>query len=164
MKIQGKIWAFILLSSLSIEYGYGQNKKNDKREKKVAEIKNKVANQQYTFVADYMIPQSGPSKSLNSGDYDFSVKKDSLVAYLPYYGRAYFDIPYNATDGGIKFTSTKFDYRLTARKNGSWLVQIIPQDVKNTSKIFMDISKNGYATLSINSNNKDEITFNGYLQ
>ena len=160
MKTRVKLLSGLLLIFATYSFVLGQDKKADK----VAKIKNKIENQQFTFIADYVIPLRGQSRSLNSIDYDFRVKKDSLVAYLPYFGQAYFDIPYNATDGGIKFTSTKFDYRLTTRKNGSWLIQIVPQDVKNTSKIFMDVSRDGYATLSINSYNKDEITFNGYLE
>jgi hypothetical protein len=160
MKISIKIITLLLLTTTFAIESRAQNKKAEK----VANIKKEISAQQYTFIADYVTPLRGQTRQLNAGDYDLRVTKDSLIAYLPYFGQAYFDVPYNPTDGGIKFTSTKFDYHLKEKKKGGWSVQIVPQDTKNIDKIYIDISQDGFASLSVNSNNRDEISFNGYLR
>jgi hypothetical protein len=140
-----------------------QTSRKEKQAAKEAAVKAMVEAKQYTFTADYVLPQRGGGRQLNS-DYDLRVKSDSVIAYLPYFGQAYFDVPYNPTDGGIKFTSTKFDYKVNVKKKGGWEITIKPADVKNTSNLFLYISADGYATLTVNSVNRDVITFHGQLE
>jgi hypothetical protein len=60
--------------------------------------------------------------------------KDTINAYLPFYGKAY-SIPYGSNEGGIKFTSTDFNYTLTPKKKGSWDITIIPKDYRDVQQI-----------------------------
>jgi len=71
-------------------------------------------------------------------------------------------VPYNG-DMGMKFTSTKFSYDAKAKKKG-WEITIKPTDAKNIDKLILNISPDGYATLSINSINRDFISYDGYLK
>src|SRR5689334_12028310 len=57
------------------------------------------------FKAQSVFPSSGGIINLTS-EYDLKLSRDSIIAYLPYYGRAYTATP--GEDGGIHFTSTKF--------------------------------------------------------
>ncbi len=152
-----------IIFAVCINTAFAQTSREDKKAQKLNEIRQKIASQRYTFIADYAYPQRGGSRSLTS-DYDFRVRRDSVISYLPYFGQAYFDVPYNPTDGGIKFTSTKFDYKVKERKHGGWHIEIVPRDVKNLNKVYLDVSEDGYANLSVNSNNRDPINFNGYLK
>jgi len=74
------------------------------------------------------------------------------------------DVPYNSTDEGIKFTSTKFDYKITEKKKGGWTITIVLQDVRRTQKLLLDVFTNGSATLQATSNSRDAITFQGYIK
>lgn len=105
---------------------------------------------------------SGGSVNLSGSNYDIRVTPDSIIAYLPYYGRS-FSAPMNQDDNGYKFTSTKFSYKNNARKKGGWDITITPQDAKENVRMNLTISVNGYASLVISSNNKQSITYNGYL-
>ncbi|RZK15705.1 MAG: DUF4251 domain-containing protein [Pedobacter sp.] len=84
-----------------------------------------IKEKNYTFIANTAIPMAnldisrvlermpgnvggGGSINLSGSSYDFRVTKDSVVAYLPFYGRA-FSAPYNPNEGGIKFTSKEDD-------------------------------------------------------
>ena len=155
------ILLFIVYTGVGI--ANAQTAKKDKKTAKEATIKSNVDAKNYTFIATYMLPQRGDGKSLTS-EYDFKVTKDSLISFLPYYGRAYFVVPYNGADGGIKFTSTKFSYVAKDKKKGGWEITIIPSDVRNLNRLIFNISPDGYASLSVTSNNRDFITFNGYLK
>ena len=139
-----------------------QATKKDKQAAKIAAIKKSIDTSCYTFVADYALPLRGGSRPVDP-EYDLRVTKDSVTAYLPYFGEAHFDVPYGASDGGIKFTSTKFDYKVKNNNKGGWEITIKPTDVKNMGMLILHISANGYASLSVNSANRDAITFNGHL-
>jgi len=138
-----------------------------------------VADKNYTFVANTALPmsnndinrvlammpgsQGGSSINLTGSQYDVKVTKDSIVAYLPYYGRS-FSAPMDPTQGGIKFTSKDFTYTESKNKKGSYTIQINTKDVKRENYRFtINISTNGYASLTASSMNKQPIIFNGYL-
>lgn len=99
---------------------------------------------------------------LSGSQYDLAVTKDSVVAYLPYYGRA-FTATMNPDDAGIKFKSKDFTYKMNKKKKGSWVITMNFKDAKDTQTMTLNVSENGYASLNVNSNNRQPISFNGYL-
>ena len=137
--------------------------KQQKRQAKANEVKQLVNNKEFVFVAQYANPMGGGHRYLNY-DYDLKVKKDSLVAYLPYFGRVTFDPPVYPTQDGVIFTSTNFGYGVKSNKNGSWDVLLTPQDVKYDRQLRLTVQQNGSATLSVNIINRDPINFDGYIE
>src|SRR4030095_726247 len=129
-------------------------------QEKDSAIKNMVEKRQFVFHAQTALPSTGGSRQLTSA-YDLKVLNDSLVSYLPYFGRAY-STTYGATDGGLNFTSTKFDYKASTRKKGGWEISIKPNDVTDFREFLLTISENGYGTLRAFTNNRQPISFNGY--
>lgn len=137
-----------------------------------------VHNQDFVFVATSAMPLSSQDISavlnkMNNGNgsgsinltgsrYDLSIQKDSVVAFLPYYGRSY-TASLNPDDAGIKFKSKDFTYQKVNRKKGGWNITIIPNDIKDHQKLTLSVSTSGYATLNVINNNRQPITFNGYL-
>ena len=128
---------------------------------KESAVKNLVESQNFVFKAQTAQPMSGRTRQLTS-EYDLKVLKDSIIAYLPYFGRAY-SAPINPSDGGIQFTSSVFEYKKTDRKKGGWDIQIKPKDGKDVWQLNLTILKNGSATLLVNSNNRQSISFSGYV-
>jgi hypothetical protein len=129
-------------------------------EKEMA-IKTLVDSGQYIFYAASVTPMSGRRRFLTSG-YTVAVSKDTVMADLPYFGRAY-SAPINTTDGGIKFTSVNPDYKLTERKKGGWDVTIKPAGAGDVQQLLLTIYKNGSASLSIISNSRQPVSFSGYI-
>jgi hypothetical protein len=141
-----------------------QSSRSQKKAAKEAEVKKMVEDNNYTFVANFAIPQEGGTRQLTS-TYDLRITKDSVIAFLPYYGRAYL-APINPTRGGIEFTSTNFSYDKGQRKNGNWDILIKPKDNnitdwRDVEQLRLNISPDGYASLSIISSNRDPISFWG---
>ena len=148
---------FLLAMTVSIA-AFSQNNKDDK----AAQVKESVENRNYRFVAQTALPLQGRVRQLTT-DYTLKVTKDTVIADLPYFGRAY-SAPIGATNGGIQFTSTSFDYTSTEKKKGGWDISIKPKDTQDVRELTLSISATGYASLQVLSNNRQAISFNGYLK
>jgi hypothetical protein len=146
------IIAFICLPAL----GWAQNKKDRK-----AEIKRIIEAQNYVFKAQTALPTAGATRQLTS-DFDFQVSKDTIVSDLPYFGRAY-TAPLNPSEGPLQFTSTDFQYTVSNNKKGGWNITIAPKDRTDPRELIMTIFDNGSASMVVNSNNRQPISFNGYV-
>jgi hypothetical protein len=121
-----------------------------------------IHSQHFTFVATMALPTSGESRYLN-GDYTLNITKDSIQSFLPFYGRAY-TAPFDPNDNGIKFISKDFDYKLTVSEKGNYEISIRPRGVRNGYQLYLSISKNGYSSLRVSSNNRESISFYGRIQ
>lgn len=141
-----------------------------KAEKKAAErakIKDMVEAQNFVFKATYASPMRGGSRSLTS-DYDLTIGKDTIVSFLPYFGRAFVAPNPGTTDGGIKINTTKFSYA-SVKKGSGWNITIKPKD-KNISDwrdvqtLNLSVSQDGYGSLQVISTNRDPISFTGYVE
>jgi len=150
---------FLLLTGSTVLHA--QDAKQDRQNAKIAQIKNLVDSQTYVFVAQTALPLSGNTRQLTS-DYDLKVTPTVITSYLPYFGRAY-TAPINPTQGGIQFTSNKFEYTATPKTKGGWDIQIRPKDYRDVQQLTLNISETGYATLQVTSTNRQAISFNGYI-
>lgn len=169
MKSLKNILVLLLLAFISIGIANAQSTRKERKAAHVDEIKQIVDDQNYVFKANYVNPMRGAGRALTS-DYDLVVSKDTVKAFLPYFGRAY-TAPYNPTEGGIKFTNTHFTYTSTAGKKGGWNIIIKPtgkdkniSDWRDVQTMRLDISPDGYASLQVISSNRDAISFNGTVE
>jgi len=124
-------------------------------------IKTSIESKQFIFHAQTAIPTSGATRQLTT-EYDLRIFPDSLVSNLPFYGRAY-SVPYGSTEGGFHFTSTKFEYTATPGKKRGWDISIKPKDVSDFREFDISLSDDGYGTLQAFSNNRQPMSFTGYI-
>jgi hypothetical protein len=121
-----------------------------------------VKQKDFIFTAQTYTSSSYGSKRLTDY-YTVKITKDSIIGNLPYYGQSYTP-QINLTDGDINFTSVKFDYSFIEKKNGKYLVTILPKDERIiVLKIFMTIYSDGKTQLDVLSRNREPITLNGYI-
>ncbi|GEO07672.1 DUF4251 domain-containing protein [Segetibacter aerophilus] len=164
MKLNISLNRFFLLfaaSLLSLQFAFAQESKKDKKEEKIAEIESLVQSKDFVFIAQNAYPATGRNINLTT-TYAVRLSSDTVVTDLPYFGRAYV-APMNPSEGGIHFTSTKFSYITKERKKGGWDITILPNDTKDVRQMFLTVSQDGYATLQVLSNNRQNISFNGYI-
>ncbi len=115
----------------------------------------------YRFEAQRFTTQSGFSRALTTA-YDLSISKDTLKAWLPYFGRAY-QAPMDPSKGGIDFTSTDFAYSIHKNGEKGWDVKITPNDHREVTSMTLSVSTSGYATLNVVSLNRQPISFYGKI-
>ncbi len=125
------------------------------------DVSGLINSKRYVFIAQMASPVGGQSRQLTS-EYDLKVRGDSIIAYLPYFGRAY-TAPADPSKGGIQFTSTDNAYTQSARKKGGWDINIKPNDAGDVRQMVLSVTSTGNATLQVISNNRQTISFNGYI-
>jgi len=122
-------------------------------------IKNLIDSKRFVFEVQSTVPMRGITKHESYGFF-LKVSGDTLICYLPYYGRA--TIP--TMDPGARpldFTSTHFECSVNDRKKGGWDVLISPKDQKYVRDMLLTVFDNGSGSLSVNSLNLDPISYNG---
>ena len=125
-------------------------------------VEEMINDHSFIFVAERMNPLRGRSRVLTSS-YDVRVNNDSLVSFLPYFGRAY-SAPIDPTNVGTQFTSTDFSYVIKAERNNQWRITLTPKDAPSIQELSFTIFDNGTTSLSISSTSKDQISYEGYLK
>ena len=141
--------------------------------KSVEEI---LSTDQFTFMAtranptnnDVMnvinsLPNSSPSRMLNLDyGYDVVIKEKEITVTLPYFGRLY-NPSYDSSKNSYRFTSKDFSINKKQNKKGNWVYTISPKDQNNIKVIYLEIFKNGAAFVSIDSSDRQAISYDGYI-
>ena len=141
------------------------------------EVTKLLAQKKFTFVAERANPLDGTVNNiissmpgavgtrilnLDSG-YEMVVNEDNIVVNLPYFGRSY-NPQYGSRNTGFDFTSKDFVYSSEeGRKNTKELTFNI-KDQSNFKEFYLVVQPNGKATLSINSNDRQPISYFGYIK
>lgn len=126
------------------------------------EIIGMLNSQRFVFVAERMNPLRGSSRILTSS-YDVTVKNDTLISYLPYFGQA-FQAPSNPSKSPLEFKSYKFSYSVKQNNKDDWQVYINPNDNSGVQQLIFEIFGNGTATLNVQSIQRDPISFYGHIE
>jgi len=168
MKSLIKIIGLSIIGLSSCFITCAQITKVDKKAARTAAVNKLISQKRFVFRADVANPIRGMQTRQLTGEYDLTVAGDSLIAYLPYFGRAYLADYNSATEGGIKFTTTHFDYKVSNDKKG-YTIMLTPKnsslsDPRAVKTMRLDISHDGYASLQVISLNRDPISFNGEIE
>ncbi|GAB7086508.1 DUF4251 domain-containing protein [Marinifilum fragile] len=151
----------LLASANSFAQLSGKAKRQQKKELKMQEIEQLVNNQKFTFIPRSLTTSSGYTKDLNFS-YELELNQDSTKAYLPFWGRAY--IAKINDEGGILFETTADDLEIKTLNEKGFEVRFKAKGKEDTYQIKMEISKQGYTSLFITSNNKSHISYYGQIE
>jgi len=163
MKSAIPILLFLLsIVSFSVS-GQEKTKKELKQErelKKQNEIKALIDSQDFVFEAQKTTPQGGRLIQLDYNTYFLKFKTDNTTCDLPFFGRGY-NVGYS-TDGGIKFEGKPENIRVENKKNNT----ILKATVRGANDVYdltFSIFYNGSTTLSVSSNNRGPISYDGII-
>lgn len=126
----------------------------------IATIDSMIMAKDYNFVARSANPMQMQTVQLTS-DYNLKVKGDSVFVFLPYYGRAY-QADFSSTDGGIKLADAMKAYTIEQQKS-KYEIKFEAENRRDTYRFYLTIGKGGYASLTVNSNHRQAIIFNGII-
>lgn len=110
------------------------------------------------------MPNSTSTRILQlNGDYTVELKNNNLEVVLPYFGRLFNPTYGNTSNNSYRFTSKDFTVDKSQNKKGNWIVKIKPNDVNNVDQIIIEVYKNGKAFTSVRSNDRQPITYDGFV-
>ena len=112
---------------------------------------------EYKIDISRMIPSKGPSKSVSS--YSIEVRNDSLISYLPYFGRAY-NVPYGGGKG-LNFSAPISKYTEREGKNGQREIEMTITNSEDTYFYVLNVFDNGSSSLYVQSRNRERISYTG---
>ena len=126
------------------------------------QLKEQIYSKHYSFVPTMAMPTGGRSVALTTAEYSLTITGDTVKAELPYYGRAY-TAPYPGEDGGVSFVSTNFDYELT-EVGSNKKINIKIKDNRHRYNLFLEIWNTGKASLRIQDNERQAISYTGNIE
>ncbi len=110
------------------------------------------------------MPNSTSTQVLNlDHGYSLKITKNEIIAVLPYFGRM-FSSSYDNTNNSYRFTSKDFNISQSSGKKGSIIYLINVKDQQNVRKMILEVFPNGKAYLSIDSTDRQPISYDGYIE
>ncbi len=157
--------SLFLLASVLVQ---AQETKMSRKERKAAQkaemiekTKALIEAEAWQFNANQMIPTQGKSRTLTSS-YSVVVKDKTVDSYLPYIGRAY-SADYGSTESPMTFKSDITEYSIEDWKKGGWIVKFTAKNKNDVIKFIFTIAETGSTSLSVNSTNRQAISYYGDL-
>lgn len=132
------------------------------RDAKIAQsVEKALAERRYTVSINTVYPRSGRVVNV-SPDYSLEVKGDTLVSYLPYFGRAY-NVPYGGGKG-YNFTAPITDYQATKNRKGNTRITFRTYNEEDVITFMLDIFPNGNATIDVTAREREPISYSGQME
>lgn len=141
-----------------------------------AEVQSLLQKNEFTFTAERAnpnnldvinvlnsLPNGGASRILNlDPGYTIEITKDKIDVNLPYFGRMY-NASMDPKKNSYRFTTKDFTIKKDEGKKGSTIYTIVANDHQNIRNINIEAFGNGRAYVSIDSNDRQPISYDGYI-
>ena len=129
-----------------------------------AELARKVSaaldERRYEIDIRTMSPRHGVTKTVTDR-WSLEVKGDTVVSYLPYFGRAY-NVPYGGGKG-LNFTAPIAEYTETVGQKNERRIQMVVTNDEDTYLYYIEVYENGNSFIDVQSKERDGISYSGNL-
>lgn len=160
MKTNQCIIITMFLTMATVPNVFAQTKRELKEQKEQA-VKEKIVSENYKISVNTAYPRRGRNIQLTS-TYSVEIRKDSVMSYLPFYGRAY-SIPYGGGDGLI-FKAPLAEYEMEMNKKGTAKVKFTARTPEDKFTFNISVFSNGSASINVNMQNRESISFSGEVE
>ena len=155
----------VLFSFLAFQ-GFAQEKskkelKAQSELQKQKEIQALIEAKNFVFDAEKIYPQGGRMLILDYNTYFLKFTAENVNCDLPFFGRG-FNIGYGS-DGGIKFEGKPENLKIEQTKK-KCTIKATVKGQNDVYDLFFTIFFNGGTSLSINSNNRSVISYDGQIR
>lgn len=161
MKIIIKFWTFLLftIAILTSSCATSEEKAAQMTELS-AYVTNALNNRDYKIAIDRMYPMRGSSRHVSYG-YSVEVRNDTLISYLPYFGRAY-NVPYGGGKG-LNFSAPIGSYQEFMKGNGQRHIEIGVTNDEDTYFYTIEVFDNGSSSVEVRARQRERISYSGTI-
>jgi hypothetical protein len=128
---------------------------------KQKEIEALIESRNFVFDAEKAIPLGYRFILLDHNSYFVNFTAEKATAELPFFGRA-FSAPYGG-DGGIKFEGKPENVQVEKKKK-SYIIKATVKGKDDVFNLLFSVFFNGSTSLSISSNNRASISYDGVIR
>lgn len=132
----------------------------DKETVSISNIAGLLDSKTFEFIAHTVFPSTGSPKNLVGSSYSVTFSPEMIISNLPFYGRGNSGMALRK-DTGMRFKGLPEDYIFVKKKE--YQVDVIVND-EDTYEISLSVSDSGNAKLSISSNRRGTITYQGEVK
>lgn len=125
-------------------------------------VKTLLDSKNFEFLANTMLPMGQASKNLVGSEYSVRFSQEMIVSDLPFYGVAHRGMGVGL-DKGMRFQGRPTDFSVQDSEKGYQINASVKTD-DDRFDISMHVSKSGYATLTIESKNRESISYDGEVK
>ena len=116
----------------------------------------------YSIDIQQMTPRQGGLRTVSYG-FSLEVKGDTLVSYLPYFGRVY-SAPYAGSGKGLNFTERIRKYTDEQPKPGLRRVRVKVANEEDTYLFTISVYEGGQATIDLQARERESVSYSGELR
>lgn len=122
------------------------------------QIQDALMDRHFVIDVSTALPQRGRMMHLSSG-FSVEIKGDSIISYLPYFGRAY-NVPYGGGKG-LSFTELYQDYRVAHPKSDLTSIYVIVDNKEDVYQYRIDVYDDGESSVEVNSRERERMYYRG---
>lgn len=126
-----------------------------------ANVTNALNSRDYKIAIDRMYPMRGSSRHVSYG-YSVEVRNDTLISYLPYFGRAY-NVPYGGGKG-LNFSAPIGSYQEFLKRNGQRHIEIGVTNDEDTYFYTIEVFDNGSSSVDVRARQRERISYSGSVE
>lgn len=155
-----KNWIIFIVLAAALA-GCATTAERMEREARTAvQVSEALASRHYTINVLMMYPQRGRAVNLTT-NYSVEVKGDSLISYLPYFGRAY-NVPYGGGKG-LNFIAPITGYQTETDRKGITRVVLTSENEEDHYRYILEVSSSGDSYIQVQSRQRDFIRYSGRM-
>ncbi|NPA37490.1 MAG: DUF4251 domain-containing protein [Chlorobi bacterium] len=136
--------------------------RNEKKAENFKKTKELFESRDFVFNADRAFPTGMRSIDLTTNSGYIKLKNDSVEADLPFFGRSY-SADYSG-NAGINFKGKAENAKTEYNDKKHKILYSFTVNDKDTYQVSMTITEEGGASVTINSNSKNSISYNGKIE
>ena len=155
-----KNWIIIIVLAAALAGCATTAERMEREARTAAQVSEALASRHYTINVLMMYPQRGRAVNLTT-NYSVEVKGDSLISYLPYFGRAY-NVPYGGGKG-LNFIAPITGYQTETDRKGMTRVVLTTENEEDRYQYVLEVSSSGDSYIQVQSRQRDFIRYSGRM-
>ena len=155
-----KNWIIFIVLAAALAGCATTAERMEREARTAAQVSEALASRHYTINVLMMYPQRGRAVNLTT-NYSVEVKGDSLISYLPYFGRAY-NVPYGGGKG-LNFIAPITGYQTETDRKGITRVVLTTENEEDHYRYILEVSSSGDSYIQVQSRQRDFNRYSGRM-